>query len=53
MNDMAIQALRIGLNFAGAWLVSRGVLTEELATQAIGSVLSLTAVGWWAYANRK
>lgn len=52
MNDITIQAVRIAMNFAGAFLVSRGILNEAMAEQASGAVLSLVAVGWWAWANR-
>lgn len=47
------QFIRILLQFIAGLLVSRGILTADMAAQAIGAVLSLGGVIWWAVWNRK
>lgn len=51
--DTAQQFLRITLQFAGGMLVSKGVLTEEMAATAVGALISLGGVAWWAFWNKK
>ena len=51
--DSAQQLLRILLQVGAGALVSKGILTEEMAATATGAVLSLAGVAWWAYWNRK
>lgn len=51
--DSAQQLLRIILQVGAGALVSKGILTEEMAATAIGAVLSLAGVVWWAVWNRK
>jgi hypothetical protein len=51
--DSAQQLLRILLQIGAGALVSKGILTEEMAATATGAVLSLAGVVWWAYWNRK
>jgi len=53
MWDTVQQLLRIGLQIGAGALVSKGVLTEEMAATASGAVLSLAGVVWWAVWNRK
>lgn len=51
--DMVQQLVRIIMQFVGGTLVARGVLTEEVAAQLAGAVLSLSGVAWWLIWNRK
>lgn len=51
--DSAQQRLRIVLQMGAGALVSKGILTEEMAATATGAVLSLAGVVWWAVWNRK
>lgn len=51
--DSAQQLLRILLQIGAGALISKGILTEEMAAIATGAVLSLAGVAWWAYWNRK
>lgn len=51
--DTAQQFLRIALQAGAGALVSKGILTEEMATTAAGAILSLTGVAWWLVWNRK
>jgi hypothetical protein len=47
------QAIRILLQFVAGILVSRGVMTADMAAQATGAILSLGGIAWWVYWNRK
>lgn len=51
--DTAQQLFRILLQAGAGALVSKGILTEEMAATATGAVLSLAGVVWWAVWNRK
>lgn len=51
--DTAQQFFRILLQAAAGALVSKGILTEEIATTAVGGLLSLGGVAWWLVWNRK
>lgn len=51
--DTAQQFVRIGLQLGAGALVSKGILTEEMAETATGALLSLAGVAWWALWNRK
>ena len=51
--DTAQQFVRIGLQLVAGALVSKGILTEEMAATATGALLSLAGVAWWALWNRK
>lgn len=51
--DMIQQLVRILMQFVGGALVSKGILTEEIAAQMSGAVLSLAGVAWWLLWNRK
>ena len=51
--DTAQQFFRILLQAAAGALVSKGILTEEMATTAVGGLLSLGVVAWWLVWNRK
>lgn len=51
--DTAQQLFRILLQAAAGALVSKGILTEEMAATASGAVLSLAGVAWWVLWNRK
>jgi hypothetical protein len=45
--DTVQQLVRIILQIAGGWLMSRGYITEEMATTLTGSLLSIGGVLWW------
>jgi hypothetical protein len=47
--DTVQQVIRLAMQFAGGWLVSKGILTEELAAQLAGGILSVSAVLWWVF----
>jgi hypothetical protein len=47
------QFIRIVLQFGAGLLVSRGILTADMAAQAVGAVLSLGGIAWWVVWNRK
>lgn len=51
--DTAQQLFRILLQAGAGALVSKGVLSEEMATTAVGALISLGGVAWWAIWNRK
>lgn len=51
--DTAQQFVRIALQAAAGALVSKGILTEEMATTVVGALISLGGVAWWAIWNRK
>lgn len=51
--DSVQQVLRILLNAGGGVLVSKGYLTEDMLTTAIGGFLSVGSVVWWFFWNRK
>ena len=50
--DMIQQLVRILMQFVGGTLVAKGVITEEIAAQLSGAVLSLASVAWWLLWNR-
>lgn len=43
------QVLRIILNAIGAYLVGKGVVTEEMSVTLMGGVLSIGSVLWWMF----
>jgi hypothetical protein len=47
------QFIRILLQFVAGLLVSRGLITADMAAQAVGALLSLGGIVWWAVWNRK
>lgn len=47
------QLIRIAMQFVGGWLVSKGILTEEIAAQFTGALISLAGVVWWYFWNQK
>jgi hypothetical protein len=47
--DTIQQVIRIAMQFVGGWLVSKGILTEELAVQLTGGILSIAGVIWWIF----
>jgi hypothetical protein len=51
--DTVQQVLRIVLNAAGAFLIGKGYLTEEMSVTLIGGVLSIGSVLWWALWEKK
>lgn len=50
--DSVQQVLRILLNAGGGILVSKGYLTDDMLTTAIGGILSIGSVLWWFIWNR-
>lgn len=51
--NTAQQLIRILLQIGAGALVSRGYITEDMAAQATGALLSLGGIAWWAVWNRK
>ena len=51
--DTIQQVIRIAMQFVGGYLVSKGILTEELAAQLAGGVISIVGVVWWILWNQK
>jgi len=49
MWDTVQQLVRIVMQFLGGYLVSKGILTEEVAAQLSGAILSIAAVAWWLF----
>lgn len=47
------QLLRILLQFGSGVLISKGVLTEEMAVTLTGGIISVASVVWWAVWNKK
>jgi hypothetical protein len=50
--DSIQQVLRIVLNALGAFLVGKGVVTEDMVPTLVGGVLSVSSVLWWALWQR-
>lgn len=51
--NTAQQLLRILLQFGSGVLISKGVLTEEMAVTLTGGVISVASVAWWLIWNKK
>lgn len=47
------QLLRILLQFGSGVLISKGVLTEEMAVTLTGGLISVASVVWWVVWNKK
>lgn len=47
------QLLRILLQLGSGALISKGVLTEEMAATLTGGVISVASVVWWLAWNKK
>lgn len=47
------QLLRILLQFGSGVLISKGLLTEEMAVTLTGGLISMASVIWWAVWNKK
>jgi hypothetical protein len=47
--DSVQQVLRIILNAGGAYLVGKGVVTEEMSVTLVGGLLSVGSVMWWIF----
>lgn len=47
------QLLRILLQLGSGVLISKGVLTEEMAVTLTGGVISVASVVWWLVWNKK
>ena len=52
MWDTIQQLIRILMQFVGGYLVSKGILTEEVVAQLTGAVLSFAGVIWWFFWDR-
>lgn len=46
------QLLRILLQFGSGILISKGILTEEMAVTLTGGLISVASVVWWAVWNK-
>lgn len=51
--DTVQQLLRILLQFGSGVLISKGVLTEEMAVTLTGGLISVASVIWWIVWNKK
>lgn len=51
--DNVQQLIRIIAQIGAGALVSKGVITEDIATQLTGGILSLASVAWWIFWNNK
>lgn len=51
--DSVQQVLRILMNAGGAYLVGKGVITEEMSTTLVGGLLSVGSVLWWIFWQSK
>ncbi|MDH0911773.1 hypothetical protein N5C66_21230 [Rhizobium pusense] len=51
--NTAQQLLRILLQFGSGVLISKGVLTEEMAVTLTGGLISVASVVWWIAWNKK
>lgn len=51
--NTAQQLLRILLQVGSGALISKGVLTEEMAATLTGGVISVASVVWWLFWNKK
>ncbi len=49
--DFAIALLRTFLQMLGAFLASRGIVTESDATEIAGWIVSGVSLGWMLYAR--
>ncbi|WP_313078360.1 Pam3-gp28 family putative phage holin [Agrobacterium pusense] len=47
------QLLRILLQLGSGFLISKGVLTEEMAVTLTGGLISVASVIWWIVWNKK
>ena len=50
--DSVQQFIRIGMQMLAGGLVSKGYITEDIATQLVGGVISLAGVAWWLFWNK-
>jgi hypothetical protein len=50
--DTVQQLLRIILQLAAGWLLNQGIITEEMSTTLVGSLLSIGGIAWWALWER-
>ena len=50
--DTIQQFLRILLQFGAGLLVSKGLITAEMGTSAVGALLSLGGIVWWVFWQR-
>lgn len=50
--DTIQQFLRILLQFGAGVLVSKGLITAEMGTSAVGALLSLGGIAWWVFWQR-
>lgn len=51
--DSVQQLIRIIAQIGAGALVSRGLITEDIATQLTGGIMSLAMVAWWIFWNNK
>jgi hypothetical protein len=50
--DTLQQLFRIILQLAAGWLLNQGIITEEMSTTLVGSLLSIGGIAWWALWER-
>ena len=50
--DSLQQLIRIVAQLGAGALVSRGFITEDIATQLTGGIMSLAMVAWWMFWNK-
>ncbi len=50
--DTVQQLIRILLQLAAGWMLKEGLITEDMVTTFIASVVSLGGIAWWAFWER-
>lgn len=50
--DNIQQLVRILAQLGAGVLISRGVITEDIASQLTGGIISLAGVAWWIFWNK-
>lgn len=53
MNDSIKSIVRHSLSFGGGFLVAKGLVTVDQANELAGAVITIIAVAWSAWNNRK
>lgn len=51
--DTLQQFIRIVMQVVAGFLMSKGYLNEEMAATLTGAVVSMAAVAWWFFWDRK
>ena len=52
-SSVIIGLIRHALTAAGAALVARGLMSEEMTSELVGALTSIVSVGWFLLSRRK